>query len=309
MRVVFMGTPEFAVPALSRLIQAGHDVVAVYTRAPQPKGRGHQVQKSPVHAIADSHAIPVYTPKSLRRDPAAVAAFRAHAADVAIVAAYGLLLPPDVLSGTKHGCLNLHASLLPRWRGASPVHRAVWAGDPETGVTLMQMDQGLDTGAMIEKTVVPITPQSTTLSLLPQLADAGAELMIRVLTRLERDGRLTAEPQDDQKSTLAPLLTKQDGKIDWTKSAVDIDRQVRALAPWPGTFFDHAGKRFKLIAGSPMDDTTSAQPGTVLSADGLIAAGGGTRYRLAQIQPDGGKPMPPESAVNGGYWSVDDILS
>src|SRR3982750_2972118 len=184
LKIVFMGTPDFAVPALESLIDAGHNVIAVYIQPPRPKGRGQKIQPSPVHEVALKNNIPVFTPKSLRRDEAAQMAFAAHAADVAVVAAYGLLLPPTVLAAPKHGCLNIHASLLPRWRGAAPIQYAILAGDGETGITIMQMDAGLDTGAMLLKEAVPITPRTTASSLHDTLADLGARLIVPALDGL-----------------------------------------------------------------------------------------------------------------------------
>ena len=249
LRIAFMGTPDFAVPALKSLIDGPHEVVCVYSQPPRPKGRGQKVQPSPVHEAASAHNIPVFTPKSLRRDEAAQMQFLAHDLDVAIVAAYGLLLPPAVLKAPRHGCLNIHASLLPRWRGASPIQHAIWHGDQQSGVALMQMEEGLDTGPVIAMRAVPIHATTTAQSLHDELSALGAVLTAEMLDVLARDGSLKSIPQDDAGAAYAPLLKKDDGYIDWTKDASSIDRQIRALNPWPGVWTTTPdGKRLKILA-------------------------------------------------------------
>ena len=306
LRVVFMGTPEFAVPALQSLIDSDHDVIAVYSQPPRPKGRGQQVQKSPVHLLADAHSIPVYTPLSLKKDPAAVAEFQALNADVAVVAAYGLILPVTVLEAPKHGCLNIHASLLPRWRGASPIQHAIWKGDEKSGVTIMQMEAGLDTGPMIFTEEVSIAGMTTS-DLHDRLSALGGPLTLRVLQLLADGQPVPRTVQDDALSTYAPLLKKEDGKIDWSAPASEVDAQVRALNPWPGTYTVTAtGQRLKVLAGeiSP----ASATSGTLVDRSGLVACGTGG-YRLLRVQPDNSKPMDTASALNGKYLSVGEIFS
>lgn len=283
MRIIFMGTPDFSVPAL-RNITKTHKVIAVYTQPPRPKGRGHQVQKSPVHLAAEEYGIPVRTPASFKKDPAALAEFLALEADVAVVAAYGLILPKAVLEHPQYGCLNIHASLLPRWRGASPIQRAIWAGDTETGVTIMQMDEGLDTGPMILKKAVPVTAETTAQTLHDTLSAIGSDLILEALSTLEKTGALKSEKQDDAHTTYAPLLKKEDGVIDWTQTPEAIHRQVRALNPWPGTSSTLNGQRFKILAGE--------------IKDGL--------YQVTRLQPEGGKPMDIKSAINGGYLKASD---
>ena len=236
LRLAFMGTPDFAASSLRALIDAGHEVACVYSQPPRPAGRGHQVQRSPVHVLAEERGIPVRTPKSLR-NAEAQAEFAALDLDCAVVAAYGLILPQPILDAPRMGCLNIHASLLPRWRGAAPIQRAILAGDAETGVTIMQMDAGLDTGAMLLKGTVPITAETTAGSLHDALAELGAGLIVQALDGLA-EGRLTAEPQPSEGVTYAAKLSRDDGRLDWSQPADFIERQVRALNPWPGVWFD-----------------------------------------------------------------------
>ncbi|MBU6234216.1 MAG: methionyl-tRNA formyltransferase [Alphaproteobacteria bacterium] len=301
MRIVFMGTPQFAVPALDALVAAGHNVVAVYSQPPRPAGRGQQVQKSPVQLCAEKHGIPVFTPKTLKT-PEPQAEFAAHNADVAIVAAYGLILPKAVLDAPKHGCINIHASLLPRWRGASPIQHAIWMGDAQSGVTIMQMDVGLDTGAMLKKGTVPITQQTTCQQLHDALSAMGGKLVIEVL---ENINSLSPEKQDDAQSNYAPMLKKEDGKIDWSQPASRIDCQIRALNPWPGTFTTGGGKRLKVLEARP--EAGSGPAGTVLNKAGHIACGKDA-LKLIRVQPDGGKPMDFAAALNGNYIKIGDVL-
>lgn len=296
-----MGTPAFAVPALEK-IAAVHDVVAVYSQPPRPAGRGYDVKKSPVHEAAERLGIPVFTPKTLK-DETEQRRFAALNADVAVVAAYGLILPQAVLDAPKYGCINIHASLLPRWRGASPIQHAILAGDAQTGVTIMQMEAGLDTGPMLLKGAVPITPETTTPVLHDGLSAMGGDLILQGLANITA---LKPEKQDDSASTYAPLLDKKMGRIDWTKSAEAIDRQIRALNPWPGTFTQNGKKRLKILAGKPA--AGSGAPGTVLNRAGIVACGADA-LQLISIQPDGGKPMDVASAINGGILKIGDVLS
>ena len=317
LKIIFMGTPDFATAALQALIDSEHEVIAVYSQPPRPKGRGHKMTPSPVDHLARMHGIPVYTPKSLKSAEAQTE-FAALEADVAIVAAYGLILPGGVLKAPKYGCLNIHASLLPRWRGAAPIQYAIWQGDKESGVTIMQMEEGLDTGPMIAKTTTPITGDTTASTLHDTLAADGAALLLEVLADIKN---LKAEAQDDDLSTYASMLSKDDGRIDWQQQAEEIDRQVRALNPWPGAFTEWEGERVKIlkvnvilseVEGSPSaagDPSTSlryaqdddVEPGTILDKHGHIACGDGTVLQLLKIQPAGKKPMDFVSAVNGGY--------
>lgn len=306
MRVIFMGTPDFSVPALQSIIQAGHDVVAVYTQPPRPKGRGQALQKSPVHLCAEKHNIPVYTPVSFKKDPDALKQFLQHQTDIAVVAAYGLILPKAVLEHPRFGCLNIHASILPRWRGASPIQRAIWAGDSETGITIMQMDEGLDTGGMmlIEKT--PITEKTTAQSLHDELSIMGGKMIVQVLSDIQQYESVSSQPQDNQHSNYAALLKKEDGKIDWQQPAAAIDRQVRALTPWPSTWTNGMGKRFKIITGHVENNYNGPYyaAGMVLDNTGCVQCGDNTVYKIEQIQPDGSKTMQMRDAINGHYCRV-----
>lgn len=284
LRIAFMGTPEFAVTALKSLSAAGHDIVAVYCQPPKPAGRGQSVQKTPVHLAAEEMGIAVHTPKTLR-DPDEQKKFAALNLDVAVVAAYGLLLPAAILSAPKHGCLNIHGSLLPRWRGAAPIQRALLAGDKESGITIMQMDAGLDTGPMLLKEGVPITEATTAESLHDALAEIGGRLIVRSLADLA-DGKLFPTPQTEIGATYAKKLTRDDGKIDWTRPACDLDRQVRALTPWPGCFFSLNGENIKLLKATRV--TLSGASGTLLADDFTIACGEGA-LRLDLVQRAGKK--------------------
>ncbi len=305
LRVVFMGTPDFAVPPLRALLEAsGVELACVYTQPPRPKGRGHKVQPSPVHRLAEEAGIPVRTPKTLK-DPQAQTAFAALNADLAIVAAYGLILPEAVLHAPRLGCVNVHASLLPRWRGASPIQHAVRAGDPETGVTLMQMARGLDTGAMLLRRSVPIAPRMTASDLHDALAVLGGEMVSGFIADVQHGVLPEAVPQDDEAATYAKLLTREDGHVDWAQSAVEIDRQVRAFHPWPGvrTFLNTgaAPQILRIIRAVPASLSRDADPGTLLDRAGHVVCGGGSVLRLEAVQPPGGKPMDVSSACNGGY--------
>ncbi|WP_431856706.1 methionyl-tRNA formyltransferase [Azospirillum sp.] len=300
LRLVFMGTPDFAVPSLRALLDAGQDVVCVYSQPPRPAGRGQQVQKSPVHRFADECGIPVRTPKSLR-NAEAQAEFAALGADAAVVAAYGLILPQPVLDAPRLGCLNVHGSLLPRWRGAAPIQRAILAGDAETGITIMQMDAGLDTGAMLLMGAVPITGETTASSLHDALADLGARLIVEALGGLAA-GRLAAEPQPEDGVTYAAKLTREDGRLDWSKDAAYVERQVRALTPWPGCWFDapasQGGERIKVLKAELAPTGPAAAPGTIMDDRLTIACNEGA-VRLTLVQRPGKAPVDGAAFLRG----------
>ncbi|MBP2228141.1 methionyl-tRNA formyltransferase [Azospirillum agricola] len=304
LRLVFMGTPDFAVPSLAALIGAGHAVVCVYSQPPRPAGRGQQVQASPVHRFAEEHGIPVRTPKSLR-NAEAQAEFAALDADAAVVAAYGLILPQPVLDAPRLGCVNVHGSLLPRWRGAAPIQRSILAGDAETGITIMQMDIGLDTGAMLSKEAVAITPATTASSLHDELAALGARMIAPALAGLAA-GTLAAEPQPEEGVTYAAKLTREDGRLDWTRDAACVERQVRALTPWPGCWFDVEGERgterIKVLAAELVADASGA-PGTLLD-DRLTVACAEGAVRLTRVQRPGKAPVDGAAFLRGFALSV-----
>lgn len=296
-----MGTPDFAVPALKALISSRHKVVCVYSQPPRPKGRGQHVQESPVHEAAKAAKIEVRTPVNFKKDED-IAAFMALELDVAIVAAYGLILPKAILDEPKHGCINIHASLLPRWRGAAPIQRAILAGDTETGITIMQMDVGLDTGAMIKKKTVPIRPATTSESLHDFLSAIGGSLIGEVVEELATKGELAASPQPDEGATYAKMLKKEEGRIDWNAEALVIDRQIRALNPWPGTWCESGkGRRVKILEAVVMPMKSDEPAGSVLDDDGLVACGKGTTLKLETVQPESKKPMSIGEAIRGGY--------
>ncbi|OIQ96579.1 methionyl-tRNA formyltransferase [mine drainage metagenome] len=282
LRLVFMGTPDFSVSILAALLAAGHEIRAVYSQPPRPAGRGHKEQPSPVHAFAAAQGLPVFTPRSLKAAEEQ-AAFAALGADAAVVAAYGLILPPAVLEAPRHGCFNVHASLLPRWRGAAPIQRAIAAGDAVSGVTIMRMDQGLDTGAMLLKGETPITAETTGQSLHDALAAQGAALMVEALARLQA-GSLTATPQPADGVTYAAKLSKDEGRLDWSRPAVELERQARAFTPWPGVWFLHGGERIKVLRA----EVTAGRgaPGTLLD-DALTVACGEGALRLLVLQRAG----------------------
>ena len=276
-----MGTPDFAVPALRALQEAGHEIACVYTQPPRPAGRGKKLMPSPVQVAAEQLGVLVRSPVSLR-NPEAQAEFAALGADVAVVAAYGLILPQAVLDAPVHGCLNIHASLLPRWRGAAPIHRAVMAGDAETGVTIMQMEAGLDTGPMLHKVAVPVG-RKTTGELFGELGAVGAAAMVEVLADL---AAFPPEVQDDAAAIYAPKIDKAEAKIDWSAPAEAIERTVRGLAPFPGAWFELEGERVKLLLAEVVD--AGGAPGTVLDEDFTIACGTGA-IRPLRLQR-AGKP-------------------
>ncbi|MCA0422895.1 MAG: methionyl-tRNA formyltransferase [Proteobacteria bacterium] len=298
LRVVFMGTPDFSVPVLSEIIGQGHEVVGVYTRPPAPARRGMEMHKSPVHRLAEGFGLPVFTPKSLRK-PEAQAEFAALQADVAVVVAYGLILPKAVLDAPTLGCLNLHASLLPRWRGAAPIQRAIMAGDRETGVMVMRMEEGLDTGpvGMVEK--LAIGPDMTAGDLHDRLMRLGADLMVRALAALDR-GSLTFTPQAEAGVTYAAKLTNSEGRIDWSMPATAVLDHIRGLSPFPGAFFEadwgQGPARVKVLKAVPVEGT--GQPGATLDGALAIACGSGA-VRLTEVQRAGRGPMKAADFLNG----------
>lgn len=310
LRIVFMGTPDFSVTALQTLIDGPHDVVCVYTQPPRPKGRGKHVQPSPVHALAEQAGIEVRTPKSLKKNEEEWAYLRTLKADVSVVAAYGLILPKEVLDAPTYGSLNIHASLLPRWRGAAPIQYAILDGDDKSGVTIMQMDEGLDTGPMIIKGEIPITVETTASSLHDALSEMGAVLIEEALDILARKGKLPTLTQDDALSTYASMLSRDDGRINWEEAAHIIERKARALTPWPGLWCIGADKkRLKVHKTTLSDQTTDQIPGTLLDKKGHIACGNGSVLQLRHIQPENAKAMDFAGALNGGYIKLGTVLS
>jgi methionyl-tRNA formyltransferase len=290
-RLAFMGSPDFAVPALRALHEAGHQIAAVYCQPARPAGRGQAVRRCPVHVEADSLGLPVRTPPRLRTVPEEWDGFAALDLDATVVAAYGLILPQPMLEAPRRGCLNIHASLLPRWRGAAPIHAAVLAGDAETGITIMQMNAGLDTGPMLLREAVPITPSTTTATLHDVLATMGARLILTAL-----DAPPEPVPQPSEGSTYAPKLSRDDGRIDWTRDAASIERQIRAFDPWPGTFSTMDGTVLKILSATVEDGAGSL--GEVLDCGLLVACGSGA-LRLTRVQLAGRAAMDAAAFLRG----------
>ncbi len=303
MRLAFMGTPDFAVPALYALHDAGHEIVVVYTQPPRPAGRGQALRPSPVQHAAESLGIPVRCPVRVKKNQDELAAFAALELDVAVVAAYGLILPAEMLNAPKLGCLNIHASLLPRWRGASPIQSAILAGDTESGVTIMQMDVGLDTGDMLASVPVPITAETTASSLHDELAALGAKMIVDVLTE-----RPEAVPQPEEGVTYAARLTKDDGRIDWRQPAEVIDRQVRALTPWPGAFTTLGDVVLKIGAVQPVGAVDGGLPGEVVDGALTVACGGGTGLRIERLQRPGRGMVEAAAYLRGQPVAIGTVL-
>lgn len=289
MRVIFMGTPDFSVPAL-RAIAAEHEVVAVYSQPPRAAGRGQKPRPSPVHKAAEELGLPVRTPERLK-SPEDQAEFAALQADVAVVVAYGLILPQPVLDAPRLGCLNIHASILPRWRGAAPIHRAIMAGDAETGVAIMQMEAGLDTGPVLAEARTPIGAEETTADLHDRLSEMGAALITETLARLP----LNAVPQAEAGVTYAAKIDKAEARIDWNRPASEVDRQIRGLSPFPGAWCMAGGERLKLLRSRVV--AGQGVPGQVLA--GLAVACGDGAVEVLELQREGKRPMPTAEALRG----------
>jgi methionyl-tRNA formyltransferase len=294
LRIAFMGTPDFAVPALRALREAGHDIVCVYCQPPRPAGRGGRERRTPVHRAAEKMGIPVSTPASLK-DSTQQDTFTALSLDAAIVAAYGLILPKAILDAPRLGCFNIHASLLPRWRGAAPIQRAILAGDRETGVTIMQMDEGLDTGPTLCAEAVPITAETNAETLHDALANLGAKLLVDAL-RGVAEGTLRPRPQPEQGVTYARKLERAEGRLDWGEAAAVLERKVRAFTPWPGAWFELGGERIKLLSAEVAPG--EGAPGTVQD-DQLTIGCGEEALRPLVLQREGRNAMPREAFLRG----------
>jgi len=292
MRIIFMGTPNFSVPVLEALVDAGHDVVAVYSQPPRPAGRGKKDRPSPVQSKAEALGLTVRYPASVRTDEA-LAEFQALNADIAVVVAYGLILPQSILDAPKRGCLNIHASLLPRWRGAAPIHRAIMAGDGETGVCIMQMEAGLDTGPVLSRHTVSIGESKTTQQLHDRLSDIGATAIVDALAQLDQ---LDAQPQPDDGVTYAAKIEKSEAAIDWSKPAIEVDRLVRGLSPFPGAWFEMNGTRVKVLGSTLVEHSGTA--GCVLDDELTVACGEGA-IRLTKLQRAGKSAQDAEQFLNG----------
>jgi methionyl-tRNA formyltransferase len=292
MRLVFMGTPDFSVPVLEALVGAGHEVVCVYTQPPRPAGRGKNLRPSPVALAAEKHGIEVRHPVSLKSGEEQ-ARFAALDAEVAVVVAYGLILPQAILDAPARGCLNIHASLLPRWRGAAPIHRAVMAGDAETGVCIMQMEAGLDTGPVLLREATSIGPEETTGDLHDRLSGMGARLIVEALARLDD---LSATPQPQDGVTYADKIDKAEARVDWTQPAAALDRQIRGLSPFPGAWTEHDGTRIKLLASRVAEG--EGAPGTLLHDPLRVVCGSGA-VEIMQLQRAGKSAQSADEFLRG----------
>ncbi|BEE15912.1 methionyl-tRNA formyltransferase [Aeromonas enteropelogenes] len=298
LKLIFAGTPDFAARHLAALLSSDHEVVAVYTQPDKPAGRGQKLTASPVKELALAHNLPVYQPASLRNEEAQ-AELASLGADLMVVVAYGLILPKAVLDTPRLGCINVHGSLLPRWRGAAPIQRAIWAGDAETGVTIMQMDVGLDTGAMIRKVSCPIAADETSTSLYDKLAELGPQALVDTVDAMAA-GNTTAEQQDDALANYAQKLSKEEARIDWTMDAVAIERCIRAFNPWPISWCEVAGQTIKVWQAEVIEHEHGQSAGTLLKADkqGIDIATGKGVLRLLTLQPPGKKAMSVTDLLN-----------
>ena len=308
--LVFMGTPAFAATTLAALVEAGYGILAVYTQPPRPAGRGHRPQPSPVQLAAAQHRFTVRSPVSLRT-PEAQAAFAGLGAEAAVVAAYGLILPPSILRAPRLGCLNVHASLLPRWRGAAPIQRALLAGDTVTGVTIMQMDEGLDTGPILMQQAVSIAPGTTAAGLSGELAVLGGRLVLAALDGIA-DATLLPRPQPQEGVTYARKIEREDGRLDWRQTAASLERQVRALDPWPGVYFESpgrrgAGERVRVLAAVVSPGGSGSAPGTVLDEKLSIACSEGT-FRPLRLQRPGRAPLDAAAFLRGFPIAAGTVL-
>jgi len=308
--LVYMGTPAFAATTLVALIEAGYRILAVYTQPPRPAGRGHRPQPSPVQLLAAQHRLTLRSPVNLRT-PEAQAAFAELGADAAVVAAYGLILPGSILRAPRLGCLNVHASLLPRWRGAAPIQRALLAGDTVTGVTIMQMEEGLDTGPILMQQAVPIAPGTTATRLSAELAVLGGRLILKALYGIA-DGTLEPRPQSQHGVTYARKIGREDGRLDWRQTAASLERQVRALDPWPGVYFESPGRRgggqrVRVLGAIVLPGQSGSAPGTVLDDNLSIACGEGT-FRPLRLQRPGRAPLDAAAFLRGYPIAAGTVL-
>ena len=307
LRIAFMGTPNFVIPTIESLLQSDHELVCVYTQPPREKGRKRIISKTPVHDLADQNNIETYHPENFKLEDD-VELFQSLDLDLAIVAAYGLLLPQKILDAPKHGCINIHPSLLPKWRGPTPVQYAIWKGDEKTGVTVMQLEKGMDSGPILAQDNEAILSNTTFESLNKTLWQKGTMLLKQVLDDLAMTGQLKAQEQNHEAATYCKLLAKQNGQIDWKQSAQAIDRQIRGLNPWPGTFSFLNNKRIKILKAQPIEYNSSDKAGTIVK-EGFIVCGQNTALKLLAIQPENKNMMDIQTAINGHHIKAGDAFS
>ena len=293
LKVAFAGTPEFALPSLQSLIDSAHEVISVYTQPDRPAGRGKQLRASPVKQLAQRHQLAIYQPQNFK-DVADIETLKKQQPDVLVVVAYGLILPQPILDIPRYGCLNVHASLLPRWRGAAPIQRAILAGDSQTGVSIMQMAAGLDTGGILDKTAVPIPADSSAQDLHDVLAQSGAAALLNVVDRIADNTLSAPQAQDEALASYAHKLSKQEARIDWSQDAIHIDRQIRAFNPWPVAFTSFSGQPLRIWKAAIQPQDHAAEPGNILSMDNakLQIAAGKDSIILLEVQPAGKRRMP-----------------
>lgn len=306
MRILFMGTPDIAAESLAALLQAGHEICAVFTRRDKPVGRKQVLTAPPVKQLAQQHDIPVYQPRTLR-DGSSDETIRGLAPDVIVVVAYGCIIPPQLLHVAKYGCINLHVSLLPKYRGSAPIQWAVLHGDQQTGVSIMQLDEGLDTGDVLMVEPVDIEPEETSGQLFDRVSAIGAKTLVKALEKLQA-GELQPKPQDHAQATLAPPLNKEMARFDFTQDASQIHNWVRGMNPWPVAWFEQGGKRIKVLECRVAENSDSAAPGTVLALKPLTIAAGNGAVALLTVTPEGGKPMMGTAWAAGRRLKVGDCL-
>ncbi len=306
LRIGFMGTPDFVLPLIEALKNSEHELVCIYTQPPREAGRKRQLQNTPVHTYALEHNIPVHYPVNFKSDTD-VQIFKEHDLDIAIVAAYGMLLPQVILNAPKHGCVNIHPSLLPRWRGPSPIQYAIWKGDKETAVSVMRLVKEMDAGPILVQEKIEIAGKSFT-EINKILWGKGVQNLMKILVGLSETGTLSSSPQDEEGATYCKLLNKEDGKIIWRQTAQEIDCQIRGLNPWPGTWcLDNGGKRLKILKADICEEKSTSPHGTILKR-GKVACGEKTMLQLQILQPENKKPMDIQAALNGGYLKISDVL-
>ncbi|CAK7192959.1 Methionyl-tRNA formyltransferase [Commensalibacter sp. Nvir] len=304
MRIIFMGTPEFSVPALTCLHRTENEIVAVYCQPPRPKGRGKKLTPCAVQQTAEQLNLPVFTPITLKHNEQEFNKFKSFNADIAVIAAYGLILPPQILTLPKHGCVNIHASLLPRWRGAAPIQNAIRSGDKQSGITIMKMEEGLDTGPVY--LAKPINIYSTTdyISLHDDLALLGSQLIVQFINSLNSGIRLFPKPQSHDGITYAKQLSKIDGKIDWNLTAEQIARQIKAFVVWPGSFTYYQNQLLKIIKAEPFNLNTNFEPGTIIDPSFIVSCGQNQAIKILEIQPAGKRSMTVENYLRGNILHV-----